>query len=149
MIPYCFVDQRSYDKLHCAVNSAIKLWADALERPGVQNGGKRGPENGHSLVFVSHGRKTGGFKKNVYCCDSYRYGTEGEKLDKDRDLRCYWNKERYSADTLAIHWLDEVKAGGASKASLGYTDGTVEGRHWLRVMDGADPSEIAHELGHG
>ena len=37
IIPFCFVDERSYEKLHCKVTSALELWRHALGRTGGKN----------------------------------------------------------------------------------------------------------------
>lgn len=145
-IPYCFVDERSYQKLQCSVRAAIKLWADAI--------GKAGPENKHSLVFVPPSRLPVSPNFHPYCCNSYTYGEEGKDLNRLTDLKCDWNKKKYPADTLAIHWLDKVKNNGGAKATIGYYEDASGGDvHWgiheILISEGVAPSDIAHELGHG
>lgn len=142
-IPYCFVDKRSYENLEeqkCLLKQGIKLWSDVIGAPGR--------DTGHSLAFRQPESPTD------YCCKNYRYGLEYEPLDEDNDLQCDWN-DKYPKDALAIHWADEVKAGGfAAKAFIGYLEESrstsrIAGRHYMHITDYADAATVAHELGHG
>lgn len=121
--------------------SALELWSDPL--------GKAGPETGHSLAFVSH-PPSSQHKINPYCCLDYNYREEGKEYDADKDLQCVtWNSNRYPSDALAIHWVDSKKMDGSTSASVGYMEGSLEGRNSLHISEGNDePATIAHELGH-
>lgn len=145
MIPYCFVDKRSYDKLACDIRSAIKLWSDAV--------GKSGPENKHSLAFRAPPDLPRSNDFNPYCCTNYTYGEEGKKLNRLTDLKCSWNTEKYPPDTVAVHWLDKEKGEGGAKATLGYYydvegEDPLPGRHDIMISEGSKPHAIAHEIGH-
>lgn len=69
------------------------------------------------------------------------------------ELNCDWDYGNWPADTLAIHWIDDVKALAPADAQVGYyADGGIKekgGRHWMRVTSNAPTATIAHELGHG
>ncbi|OAG11197.1 uncharacterized protein CC84DRAFT_1210870 [Paraphaeosphaeria sporulosa] len=143
-IPYCFVDQRSYEKIgdtggFCKIRGALGVWAEAL------NGGADAI-SGHALGFRFPAKDEG------FCCTNYRYGAENQPR-ADSDFQCDWDHDKWPSDTLAVHWVDEVKSGGiAASATIGYvrTGDPYErpGRHWIRVSDGASPGDIAHEVGH-
>ncbi|KAJ4344621.1 uncharacterized protein N0V89_012365 [Didymosphaeria variabile] len=150
IIPYCFVDKRSYDKLNCKVRAAVRLWSDAL---GDFRDGIWGPENKHSLAFLPPPNLPRSQNFNPYCCNYYTYGGEGMKLDRMTELKCDWNTNDYPTDTLTIHWLDDVKGEGGAIATLGYYhdvpgEESVPGRHDIVISESANTHTIAHELGH-
>ncbi|KAL5450418.1 hypothetical protein PMIN06_006555 [Paraphaeosphaeria minitans] len=129
---------------------ALTLWSDSL---GDFNSGKFGPENKHSLAFRVPPERPRSDDFNPYCCNSYTYGEEGKPLNHEVDLKCDWNTEQYPPDTVAVHWLDNVKGEGGAKATIGYYydvpgQDPVPGRHDIIVSDGSKPHTIAHEIGH-
>ncbi|KAF2444577.1 hypothetical protein P171DRAFT_494954 [Karstenula rhodostoma CBS 690.94] len=143
-IPYCFVDQRSYEKIggsgrFCKILGALNVWADAL------NGGADAT-SGHCLGFRFPTATEG------FCCTNYRYGAENQPRSEG-DFECDWDHATWPSDTLAVHWVDAMKAGGiAASATIGYVRtadlGQRPGRHWMRVSDDATSGDIAHEFGH-
>ncbi|KAJ4345254.1 uncharacterized protein N0V89_011384 [Didymosphaeria variabile] len=141
-IPYCFVDKRTYENIgdsgkSCKIRAAFNVWSGALN-------GRPSAASGHSLGFR--------VANDHFCCTSYRYGTENQP-QTDSDFQCDWDHSRWPSDTLAIHWIDDVKASGsAGSSTTGYVraaDKEKPNRHWMRVASGATPDDIAHEFGHG
>lgn len=150
-IPVCYVDQRTEEMMDrkCFLVWGTELWRQSL-------GGQASRETGHSLNFLKP-------PSNQYCCRSYHYGQEHEPMTKDDfrcdwdydNFRCDWDYDNWPSDTLAIHWVDEIKAAGlGAEATLGYwpiheNPNAEPGRHWMRVTEDADHTDIAHEIGHG
>lgn len=143
-VPFCYVDQRTYEKIgdsgaNCKILKAINIWADAL-------GGAPDAISGHSFGLRVPN------PPDEFCCTNYRYGAENQPLS-GTDLQCDWNHEKWPSDTLAIHWVDDVKTGGNAAASVGYYRAADlyqhPGRHYMRVPSGAPSWTIAHEFGHG
>ncbi|KAF1972578.1 hypothetical protein BU23DRAFT_569092 [Bimuria novae-zelandiae CBS 107.79] len=136
-IPFCYVDQRSYEcaeKETCLISTGIQIWFIGL-------GGRGDRAAYHSIMFVR--------PKNPeeHCCTRYTYDPENIAYNEETDLKCEWNAAKYPKDTLAIHWLDNVKmAGNAAQASQGYAPrrtGEDAGRHFMHVSDLATPA-ISH-----
>ncbi|KAL1595700.1 hypothetical protein SLS60_009389 [Paraconiothyrium brasiliense] len=109
MIPYCFVDKRSYDRLNCKVRAAVKLWSDAL---GEFRDGKWGPENKHSLAFLPPSNLPRSQNFNPYCCNYYTYGEEGMKLDRMTELKFLGmahEHQRWDRDDYVYFRCENVK----------------------------------------
>ncbi|KAF9730577.1 hypothetical protein PMIN01_11446 [Paraphaeosphaeria minitans] len=139
MIPYCYVDKRSYDRIGapCRMREATLLWADALGR---------GPskQTGHSLMFYESRRE------DDYCCTRYHYGSENQPIAPG-DFSCDWDDKRWPEGTLAIHWVDEAKSGESAEGRLGYmsyANNHQKDRHFVGLPDKSTVADIAHELGH-
>ena len=130
-IPFCIVDENAWKNFGsnlCRIRSAINLWETAL-------GGRPGRENGHSLGFREPKDPT------EWCCRSYNI--EGNVCD--------WDHDKWPADTLAIHWMENHGEDGFSTVGYMPADNPRDrpGRHSMHLTSEATPTTIAHELGHG
>ena len=123
----------------CRIRAAFGLWGDGL-------GGAPSAETGHSIGFREPS------DPEVFCCKRYYYGRENEKFVPG-ELNCDWDYDNWPADTVAVHWVDDVKGQAPAEATVGYwpEGGTKDrgGRHWMRITSAAKTHTIAHELGHG
>jgi hypothetical protein len=114
-------------RLHERVEAAIKLWIYAL-------GGERGRDNSHDLHFN----------------EWYDYVERKPRLcyDPRSDNNQHWNPS-LPTTTVTIR-LSKEQTDGA-KASVGAGGAVDRGKRWKLMMTigpDANPSVIAHELGH-
>jgi hypothetical protein len=126
-VTYCFMTETERTELYERVEAAVKLWIDAL-------GGKRGRDNGHDLHFN----------------EWYDYVERKPRLcyDPRSDNNQHWNPS-LPTTTVTIR-LSKEQTGGA-KASMGAGSLADRGKPWKLMMTigpDANPSVIAHELGH-
>lgn len=131
IIWYCYEDQSTYEEMNVAVDAALKLWYDKIDRPGVQSG--------HALE-VRDGTNLG--SDQPWC---RLQPPHPDAYDADRD----WNPKHGPA-TVVIRKGKPHNIGAV--ASTGYYPEAQGGDHYV-VVDLASfhhlhwASAIAHEFG--
>ncbi|KAH7398654.1 hypothetical protein DE146DRAFT_755650 [Phaeosphaeria sp. MPI-PUGE-AT-0046c] len=120
-IPYCYLNQKSFDKLSTQVNIGWAIWFSSIGSPSAASG--------HSLDFKRVNVPGGA---NPWC----------------RDEAGNWNTD-IPKHALVVYLDDDEQALGGT-TTVGYTPdekNSDAGRHWMRMGTATD-WDYAHELGH-